>query len=121
MQIERRFHPRMKASFEVNIFTDNSSDTIKGEASNISLSGIQLAVSKSTIETILNWGNHPQQFFITFTVDGLELAALKVRLIVNRRISNQQFALGLKFIQMSPEQQQKLNQLLSKLKAAASN
>jgi len=107
MVSERRYHPRLDVDFNVAITLSGTDDTFVGKAINLSLSGIQLNVEKSCIDNILVQCSHPPQFQINFCDQPLLESAL-VRLIVNRRISQNQFLLGMKFIGMSNLQQSAL-------------
>ena len=104
---ERRYHPRLDIDFNVTITLPGTNDTFSGKAINLSLSGIQLNVEKSCIDNILAQCSHPPQFQINFCDQSL-LESTLVRLIVNRRISQNQFLLGMKFIDMSNLQQSAL-------------
>ncbi len=104
---ERRYHPRLDVDFNVAITLSGTDDTFVGKAINLSLSGIQLNVERLCIDIILAQCSHPPQFQINFCAQPLLDSAL-VRLTVNRRISQNQFLLGLKFIDMSNLQQSAL-------------
>lgn len=112
MSIERRFHPRKDVNFSVSIALDNSNDQLSSTAINVSLSGIQLSVDKVCVDLILSQCSHPAQFQIRFNDDS-KVDPFTVRLIVNRRISQNQFLLGLKFIAISTEQRTQLETLLN--------
>ncbi|WOH36983.1 PilZ domain-containing protein [Thalassotalea fonticola] len=103
MSIERRFHPRKDVNFSVSITLENSNEQLSSTAINLSLSGIQLSVDKSGVDLILSQCSHPAQFQIRLNDDN-KVDRFTVRLIVNRRISQNQFLLGLKFIDISVEQ-----------------
>lgn len=112
MAIERRFHPRFDVDFLVKIsFVDNDI-SLTGQAVNFSLSGIQLRVNKAIVDEILQHTLHPPQFIIAIETAGCKIPNLAVRLIVNRRVSQQHFQLGLKFINVAPEQLSNLQRLI---------
>ncbi|WNC71823.1 PilZ domain-containing protein [Thalassotalea psychrophila] len=111
MSIERRFHPRKDVSFSVSIVLTTSELNIESTAVNLSRSGIQLSVDKTSVDLILEQGTHPTQFKIQLTDNNVDL--FTVRLVVNRRISQNQFLLGLKFIDISVEQLATIDTLLN--------
>ncbi|OUS27956.1 hypothetical protein A9Q98_08760 [Thalassotalea sp. 42_200_T64] len=104
MLSERRYHPRLDVDFNVSIILSETNDTFLGNAKNLSLSGIQLIVDKQCIDNILAQCNHPPQFQIKFC-EQPQLEPTVVRLIVNRRVSQNQFFIGMKFINMTNSQQ----------------
>lgn len=112
MSIERRFHPRKDVNFSVSIALDNSNEQLTGTAVNLSLSGIQLKVDKPCVDLILRQCNHPAQFQLLFS-DSTKVDPYTVRVIVNRRKSQNQFLLGLKFIDISAEQISTIETLLN--------
>lgn len=104
MTIERRFHPRYKIDFALTIYFSGLELELFAHAVNISLSGLQIEVNKSTVDEIINNTQYPAEFNISINETALTLTQVKVRLIVNRRISQQQFQLGLKFNSLDQEQ-----------------
>lgn len=114
MSIERRFYPRKDVNFSVSIVLKDSEQQLTSTAINISLSGVQLSVDKACVDFILSHTNppHPTQFQIILNADK-KLGLMAVRLIVIRRISQNNFLLGLKFINMTVEQLTLIEALLS--------
>ena len=112
MSIERRFHPRKDVNFSVNIVLNNNEQQLESTAVNLSLSGIQLSLDKASVDLILEQAGHPAEFQINLS-DNSGVAPITVRLIVNRRVSQNKFLLGLKFINISAEQLTTIELLLN--------
>jgi hypothetical protein len=114
MSIERRFYPRKDVNFSVSIVLKDSEQQLTSTAINISLSGVQLSADKACVDFILSHTNHshPTQFQIILNADK-KLGLMAVRLIVIRRISQNDFLLGLKFINITVEQLTSIEALLS--------
>jgi hypothetical protein len=114
MFIERRFYPRKDVNFSVSILLKGSEQQLTSTAINISLLGVQLSVDKACVDFILSHTNHPHptQFQIILNEDK-KLGLMTVRLIVIRRISQNDFLLGLKFINITVEQLASIEALLS--------
>ena len=114
MSIERRFYPRKDVNFSVSIVLKDSEQQLTSTAINISLSGVQLSADKACVDFILSHTNHPHptQFQIILNEDK-KLGLMAVRLIVIRRISQNDFLLGLKFINITVEQLTSIEALLS--------
>ncbi|KGJ87840.1 PilZ domain-containing protein [Thalassotalea sp. ND16A] len=104
---ERRYHLRLDVDFNVSIILSEANATLEAKAVNLSLSGIQLNVDKQCIDNILAHCSHPPQFQIKF-IDQPLLEPAVVRLIVNRRVSQNRYLLGMKFIAMTNCQQSAL-------------
>lgn len=99
MHSERRFYPRLDVDFNVTIVLPLNNQETVCKVTNISLSGMQLSVDKSCVDDILQHCNHPPKFIINFENDKLQ--NLQARLVVNRRVSQQHYLLGLKFVDLS--------------------
>lgn len=112
MTIERRFHPRYNIDLPLTISFSGLDLELLVNAVNISLSGLQLEVNKSTIDEIIKNTKYPVEFNISINETALTLNQIKVRLIVNRRVSQQQFQLGLKFNSLHKEQQLSLQNFI---------
>jgi hypothetical protein len=112
MSIERRFHPRRDVNFSVSIVLKDSEQQLTSTAINISLSGVLLSADKVCVDFILSHTNHPAQFQIILNEDK-KLGLMAVRLMVNRRISQNNFLLALKFINITVEQLTSIKALLS--------
>ena len=110
MSAERRFHPRKNVSFDVEVCLSNEKH-LTVQATNLSLSGIQISVNKLVNDTILTSCGHPIQMLINLK-SSESINGISARLIVNRRISQDSFLLGLKFISTSSEQQRQLLNLV---------
>ena len=102
MQIDRRFHPRVDMEFNVTVKIEKSDETRQVKATNLSLSGIQLAVDKNDVDFIIENCGHPAEFIVCMHKDPDHIEA-NVRLVVNRRLSQQKFLLGLKFLIIDDE------------------
>jgi hypothetical protein len=111
MSIERRYHPRKDVNFSVSIVLKDSEQQLTTTAINISLSGVQLSADKACVDFILSHTNHPAQFQIILNEDK-KLGLMPVRLIVNRRLSQNNFLLGLKFINITVAQLTSIKALL---------
>ncbi|MEW6997898.1 PilZ domain-containing protein [Colwelliaceae bacterium BS250] len=112
MTIERRFHPRYTINLPLTISFSGVDVELLANAVNISLSGLQLEVNKSIVDEIINNTKYPAEFNISINETALTLNQIKVRLIVNRRISQQQFQLGLKFNNLHKDQQLSLENFI---------
>ncbi|AAZ27043.1 MULTISPECIES: PilZ domain-containing protein [Colwellia] len=113
MSIERRFYPRKDVNFSVSIVLKDSEQQLTSTAINISLSGVQLSADKACVDFILSHTNHhPTQFQIILNEDK-KLGLMTVRVIVIRRISQNDFLLGLKFINITVGQLTSIEALLS--------
>ncbi|TRX53133.1 PilZ domain-containing protein [Thalassomonas sp. M1454] len=116
MSLERRFHPRFDIDLPITISFDNDDIVLAGNALNISLSGLQVEVGKNVTDSILKHCPHPPEFYISIKTEQLILEKIKLRMIINRRISQQKFQLGLKFISPSNEHLNTLNAFIQSCK-----
>lgn len=113
MFIERRFHPRIDVSFPVEITFIDEDISLTGEAINLSLSGLQIQVSKTVADTIMGKKTYPLEFLLSIDMPNLKLDRVNVRLIVNRRISQQDFQLGVKLCNLKDIQLNHLKQFIN--------
>lgn len=115
MQVERRFHPRFNLNLKVTIHIKGLSTVYNAQLINMSLSGAQITVNKETIDSIMAHCKLPIEFELLLLTDIQQIDKLKTRLIVNRRISNQQYDLGLKLLNITTTQHQQLSKLFANL------
>lgn len=99
MHSERRFHPRVDVDFNVTIVLPLNGQERVCKVSNISLSGLQLSVDKDCVDDIIKFCKHPPKFIVNF--DNEKLQNIQARLVVNRRVSQQHYLIGLKFVGLS--------------------
>lgn len=116
MSVERRFHPRFDVDLPVSISFADEECILDTCAINLSLSGMQVQASKTVVDSILQHCQHPAEFYVSINTEQLSFEKIKVRLIINRRISQQAFQLGLKFCGPSQEQQSSLNDYIQHCK-----
>lgn len=99
MHSERRFYPRVDVDFNVTIVLPHNGQERVCKVTNVSLSGMQLSVNKDCVDDIIKSSGHPPKFIINF--DNEKLHNIQARLVVNRRVSQQHYLIGLKFVGLS--------------------
>jgi hypothetical protein len=116
MIIERRFHPRVEVSFPVQITFIDDVIALTGEAINLALSGMQIQVSKTVADSIMSKNPYPPEFLLSIDIPDLKLDHLNARVIVNRRISEQHFQLGIKLFNLEEAQLNSLQKFIDNIK-----
>ncbi|TLU59958.1 PilZ domain-containing protein [Thalassotalea litorea] len=119
MVVERRFHPRHILQLPVTLNLPGSEETYAGNSLNISESGMQLAVPPYVTEAIKRHCAIPQELSVTInaTGSGNEQSTpidIPARIIVNRRISSNEYLIGVKFRSLTPAIQDSLQKLLNR-------
>ena len=115
MVIERRLHPRGAVNFSVQITFVDEETSMTGEVINLALSGMQIQVSKMVSDSIMSKTSYPPEFLLSIDIPNLKLERLNARLIVNRRISQQDFQLGIKLFNLEDVQLNCLNQFITSI------
>lgn len=115
MIIERRFHPRVSVNFPVEITFTDEEISLPGEVINLSLSGLQIQVSKIVADSIMSKNPYPPEFLLSIDIPDLKLDHLNARVIVNRRISQQYFQLGVKLCNLEDVQLNSLKQFINSI------
>ncbi|WP_394176113.1 PilZ domain-containing protein [Thalassotalea litorea] len=118
MAVERRFHPRHILQLPVTIILPgNDGEEYAGTSLNISLSGMQLAVPPYVTDAIKRYCAIPQELCLTINSEDTqsgEQISLTGRIIVNRRISSNEYLIGVKFRSLTPTLQDSLQKLLNR-------
>jgi len=107
MQMERRFHPRKVIQTMVTLTIE--AVTFELEAMNISLSGLQVESTESQIEQLTP---HPIEGTIVMMTNKGFSVEVGCRIIMKRRLNQQQYILGLKFIELTSQQQCQLEEYI---------
>lgn len=115
MIIERRLHPRFTVHFPVEMkFTDDTA-TLAGTAINLSLSGLQIQINKVVADTIMGKKTYPVEFMLSVDTPHLILTSITTRVIINRRISEDDFQMGVKFCNLNDVQLNSLKLFISSI------
>ena len=115
MEFERRFYPRVSLCTDIKLTLPNTSIEYVGNSINLSLTGIQIEINKSTSDAISKYCSPPAQFNLTWQLNEILCSNLPVRVIVNRRVSENQYRMGLIFINLSDQDKQLLEIILANL------
>lgn len=117
MIIERRLHPRVSVNFPVEIILADEALSLTGKAINLSLSGLQIQISKSVTDSIMGKKTYPLEFLLSIDTPALKLERINARVIVNRRISQQDFQMGVKLCNLEDIQLNHLKQFINSIQA----
>lgn len=113
MKIERRYHPRKAVTFDVELVISQRLYTTR--ATNISLGGIQLKSTPEIISALEQLTLSPIECQIALDSKQMGKISLAVRLIIKRRVTQCNYLLGFKFINLSLIEQQQLNILVNNI------
>jgi c-di-GMP-binding flagellar brake protein YcgR len=119
MQVERRFYPRYSVTciVQLRIQLDNELMELTGHAVNLSQNGAQLTCDQQVIDTLLEQNSHPIVCQMYILLPGAKPVTIdKSRLVVNRRLAQDNYHLGFNFVDISAEVNQQLTTFLEKLK-----
>ncbi|WP_371186961.1 PilZ domain-containing protein [Thalassotalea maritima] len=107
---ERRFSPRKTYITPVQLVAKDGSEW-PAQSQNLSLLGMEIGVNKQTVEHLTQFKKLPIEFNLSFSNHPLE--QLPCRLVINRRCAHDDFILGVKFVNLSPQQNQLIQQLIT--------
>ncbi|QBY03915.1 PilZ domain-containing protein [Thalassotalea sp. HSM 43] len=108
---DRRIYPRKELEIDVDVMLLGDDVRLTTSSRNLSLSGIQISADKALVDHLLQQEQRPVHFDLCF--DGHPDLSFHCRLVVNRRISHNDFLLGIKFMNNSLEHTKLIQQLLS--------
>ncbi|QDP02464.1 PilZ domain-containing protein [Thalassotalea sp. PS06] len=119
MVVERRFHPRYIMQLPVKLKLPGSDELYKANSLNVSLSGMQLAVPQYVTDAIKRYCSIPQELTVSIVADNdesddSEPLQYPARIIINRRMSSDEYLIGLKFRALSTTHQESLQNLLNR-------
>jgi len=110
MNIERRFYPRKIIKLDVKLAID--AQTFHTKTINLSLNGVQLQATAELILDLEQMAIQPLAGLINFHIPQGQAMAIPFRLITKRRLNQQQYILGLKFIELTSQQQCQLEEYI---------
>lgn len=121
IQIERRLYPRYAVQWPVEVFIPDHAAGASFDARlrNLSRGGVQIDCDRALVESLLaQHGTHPLCELCIVHPDEPGAVEARCRLVVNRRIAQDSYQLGLKFLQLSPDSTALLERYLGSLERA---
>lgn len=113
MQAERRFYKRYPVSFKFQLISNDR--TYTNEALNLSSDGIQMISDMECAELLSQSENNSLACQILLDVNDNALPiTIDCRVVVNRRLSQIKYLIGLRFIGVDQAKQQLIEQYIQK-------
>lgn len=113
MQIERRFHPRKNTRFDVEI--DISQRVFPTKGVNISIGGVQVESRADIMSAFDQLTITPIQCRINLLSRRGEKTSMDIRLLTKRRLSQHDYVLGFRFINLSMKAKHQLSDFIKNL------
>jgi len=115
MSSENRLHPRIPVSIQVTL-TDRQQQSVEAKCCNLSMGGVLLETDNETQARLLK-GKHPDsvnEFELELPLpDQDKPLLLQARAVHIRRLAQQVFHIGLKFIQLDDVQRSQLEKFIT--------
>lgn len=96
MRKERRFYKRYLVHFPCEVLVNDHAFT--STIVNMSNNGLQIEVNEQCVEQFTKCPTSPPTCLVRMTLPNIETLELPCRLIINRRLSQLRYVLGLKFV-----------------------
>ena len=122
MHTERRLFPRLLVSsfIQLNMTSSSGKAVFVAEALDLSHDGIALNCDSKVISVLTEQSHYPPTCQLSFIMPGSQcIFTSRCRLITNRRLAQDKYRLGFKFIAFSAKNEQKLIDYLTEHNSVA--